>query len=135
MSALKWTAIGIGGFVMLIGAIAAAVFMLTAGAASATDEFFAEVRQGRTEEAYRSTSPQFQQETSLDAFRAIVQRFRLEKFESVSWNAREIADGQTKVGGTIKTRDGGSVNATVILVKADGTWKVHAFHLKADGAM
>lgn len=134
MRALKWTAIGVGGFVMLIGAIAAAVFMLTAGAASATDDFFAEVRQGRVEEAYRSTSPQFQQATSLDAFRTIVQRFRLEKFESVSWNAREIVDGHTKVGGTIKTRDGGSVHATVTLVKVGGSWKVHGFHLKTASA-
>lgn len=134
MKALKWIAIGIGSVVALAGVAVAAVFMLTAGVASAADELLAQVGQGRYEEAHRSTAPQFQAQTKLEAFRAAMQRFGLDKFQSASWNSREITNGVAKLEGTIKTRDGGSVVATITLVKVGDAWKVYHMQLRPAGA-
>jgi hypothetical protein len=134
MKALKWLGIGFGGVAVLAAAIIALVFALTAGAARATDEFLALVGEGRYEEAYRSTAPQFQAQTSLDNFRATMQRFGLDKYQSASWSSREISGARGQVEGTIKTRNGGSVLATVTLIKVGDTWKVYGLQLRPAGA-
>ena len=134
MKALKWIAIGIGSVAALAGVAVAAVFMLTAGAASAADEFLVQVGQGRYEEAYRATAPQFQTQTSLDTFRTAMQRFGLDKYEWASWNSREISGARGQLEGTIRTRDGGRVFATITLVKIGDTWKVYHMQLRPAGA-
>lgn len=134
MKALKWIAIGIGGVVALAGIAVAAVFMLTAGVAGAADDFFAQVGQGRYDEAYRATAPQFQAQTKLETFRTTMQRFGLDKYQSASWTSREMSGGQTKLEGTLKTRDGSNVVASVTLVKVDDVWKVYYIQLRPAGA-
>lgn len=134
MKVLKWVAIGLGGVMTVAGGIIALAFALTAGVASAADEFLSRVGQGRYEEAYRSTAPQFQAQTSLETFRATMQRFSVDKYRSASWSSREINNGRAQVEGTIKTRDGGSVIATVTLVKVGDAWKVYGMQLRPAGA-
>jgi hypothetical protein len=133
MKALKWIGIGLGGVAVLAGVIVALVFTLTAGAAGAADEFLALVGRGRYEEAYRSTAPQFQAQTSLETFRATMQRYGVDKYQSASWSSREISGGRATLEGTIKTRDGGSVAVKAILVETGGQWKMYGLNLRAAG--
>jgi hypothetical protein len=134
MKVFKWVAIGVGSVMGLAGATVALVFALTAGAAGAADAFLAQVGQGRYEEAYRATAPQFQAQTTLDTFRATMQRFSLDKYESASWNSREVSGARAQLEGTVMTRDGGRVLATVTLVKVDGAWKIYGMQMKSAGA-
>ena len=133
MKVLKWIGIGVGGLAALAGITIAVVFALTASAASAADAFLAQVGQARYEEAYRSTAPQFQTDTSLDTFRSKVERFGLDKYQSVSWNSREIGGGKTRLEGTVRTRDGRTVRVKVWLVKEGDVWKVYGMHMLAGG--
>lgn len=133
MKALKWVGIGVGGLVALGGIVVAVVFMLTAGAASAGNAFLALVGEGKYEEAYAAAAPQFREQTSLDRFRATMQRFGLDKFEAASWNSREISGGTATLDGTITTRNGGRVIAKMQLVKVGDTWKVHGMNLRPAG--
>ena len=133
MKALKWIGIGVGGLAAVAGIAVAIVLALTAGAASAADAFLSQVGQARYEEAYRSTAPQFQTQTSLETFRSTMQRFGLDKYQSASWNSREISGGQTQLEGTLKTRDGRTIRAKVLLVKEGDVWKVYGMDLRAGG--
>ncbi|HEY7608353.1 MAG TPA: hypothetical protein VIF14_03905 [Alphaproteobacteria bacterium] len=133
MKALKWIAIGVGGLAALAGVAVAAVFMLTAGASDAAEQFLARIGRGQYEEAYRSTTPQFQAQTSFETFRATMQRYKIDAYDSASWNSREISGGRATLEGTIRTRGGGNVSARISLVEIGDAWKVEGLHLKAAG--
>ena len=133
MKALKWIGIGLGGAAVVAAAIVALAFTLTAGAARASDDFLALVGKGRYEEAYNSAAPQFRAQTNLETFRATMQRFALDRFETASWSSREISGGHAKVTGTIRTRDGRAVIATVTLVKNGQAWQVYGMNLRSGG--
>ena len=124
MKALKWIGIGVGGLAAVAAGIFALAFLLTAGAARATDDFLAEIGQSRFEEAYKATAPEFQKQTSLEAFRATMQRMGVDKYESAAWNSREIVNDRAKVEGTVRLSDGRKLLMAVALVKIGDTWKV-----------
>src|SRR6185503_12510232 len=134
MKALKWFLIATGGVGVLAAAIVALVFVLTSGAVDAAGAFFALVGQGKYDEAYRSAAPQFRTSQELGAFRATMQRYGIDKYESASWSSREIADGRATLEGTVRTSGGGRVPTSVILVKSDGAWRVYGMRFRAAGA-
>ena len=129
MKALKWIGLGVGGFAALAAAIVAAAFLITAGAAGAGDDFVKLVGESKYEEAYRSAAPEFRKETSLETFRALMQRFALDKAEGAAWSSREVSGGAARLEGTIKTRNG-AVAIKMQLVKQDGIWRVYGFSLR-----
>ena len=131
MKALKWVGIGVGSVAAIIGAIFAVVFTLTSGAAGAASEFLTLVSENKYEEAYQAATPQFRKEVGLDHFRSVI---KLEKFESVSWHSREIGNEGVKLEGTIKTRNGGTVDVIVKLEKVDDAWRVYSVTLRRSGA-
>ncbi len=133
MKALKWSGLGVGGLAALAAAIVAAAFLITSGAATAGGEFVKLVGESKYEEAYRSTAPEFRKETSLETFRALMQRFALDKAAAASWNSRAVSGGVATLEGTIKIRNGGAVAIKMQLVKSDGVWRVYGFSLRAAG--
>jgi hypothetical protein len=130
MKALKWVGIGVGGFAALIGAIFAVVFSLTSGAASVATEFLTLVSESKYEEAYQATTPQFRKDVKLETFRGVI---KLDKFESVSWNSREISGEGVKLEGTVRLSDGRTVVAIVKLEKIDDAWRVYSVTLRRPG--
>ncbi len=132
MKALKWIGLGAGGLAALAAAIVAAAFLITAGAAGAGDDFVKLVGARKYEDAYRSAAPEFRKETSLETFRALMQRFALDTAEAVSWSSREVSGGAATLVGTIKTRNG-AVAIKMQLAKQDGVWRVYGFSLRAAG--
>jgi hypothetical protein len=133
MKALKWIAIGVGGLVVVAGAIVVLVFWLTGGAVDAAEAFLTLVGKGQYEEAYRSAAPQFRSNQDLGTFLATMQRYGLDKYESASWSSREITNGRATLEGTIRTSGGGRVPASVILVKSDGAWLVYGMRFAGAG--
>ena len=124
MKALKWIGIGVGGLAAVAAGIVALAFLLTAGAARATNDFLALVGQDRYEEAYQAVAPEFQKQTSLEAFRTTMKRMGVDKFESAAWNSREIVNDRAKIEGTVRLRDGRKLLMAVALVKIGDTWKI-----------
>ncbi len=133
MKALKWIAIAAGAAGVLAAGIVVLVFSLTSGAVDAAEAFLALVGQGKYEEAYRSAAPQFRSSQDLGAFRATMQRYGLDKYDSASWSSREITNGRATLEGTVRTTGGGRVPTSVILVKSDGTWLVYGMRFRAAG--
>jgi hypothetical protein len=130
MKALKWIGIGFGGLAAVAAGIFALAFLLTAGAARATDEFLALVGQERYEEAYKAATPEFQKQTSLEDFRATMKRMGVDKYESAAWTSREIDGGRTKIEGTVRLRDGRKLLMAVGLVKIGDTWRVYGMDMR-----
>ena len=133
MKALKWIAVGVGAVAALAAAIIVLVFALTGGAVDAAEAFLTHVGNGRYEEAYRSAAPQFRSSQDLATFRAAAERHGLDKYESASWSSREIADGRATLSGTIRLKGGGSLPATVVVVKSDGNWLVYSMRFDRAG--
>jgi len=133
MKILKWVAVGVGAVAILAAAIVMLVFSLTSGAVDAAEAFLTHIGGGRYEEAYRSAAPQFRANQDLAAFRAAAQRYGLDKYESASWNSREINDGRATLEGTIRTQGGGRVPAAIVLVKSDGNWLVYSLRFTEAG--
>jgi hypothetical protein len=132
MKALKWIGIGVGGFAAVIGAIFAAVFMLTGDAATAATDFLKLVNEDRYEEAYQATTPQFRKEVPLQKFREAV---KLRGFETVSWHSRQVSTGAgITLEGTLKLRDGSTAAVVVKLEKIEGAWKVYSVVMRRNGA-
>lgn len=124
MKALKWIAISVGALAALVALILVLVFSLTSGAVDAAEAFLSLVGRGQYEEAYRLAAPQFRASQNLASFRSVAQRHGLDKYESASWTSREISGGRATLQGTIRTRDGGRVPASIVLVESDGRWLV-----------
>jgi hypothetical protein len=133
MKALKWIAIVLGGVGVLAGLIIVLVFSLTGGAVDAAEAFLRLVGQGKYEEAYRSAAPQFRTSQDLGAFRATMQRYGLDKYESASWSSREITNGRATLEGTVRTSGGGRVPTSVVLVKSEGAWLVYGMRFSGAG--
>jgi hypothetical protein len=132
MKALKWIGIGFGGFAVVVGAIFAVVFTLTAGPAGAATDFLKLVNEDRYDEAYEATTPQFRKEFPLAKFREAV---RLRGLESVSWHSRGISTGTgATLEGTLKLRDGSTAAVVVKLEKIEGAWKVYSVVMRRNGA-
>ena len=132
MKALKWIGIGVGSFAAVVGGFVAAMFMLTAGAATAATDFLKLVNEDRYEEAYQATTPQLRKEVPFEKFR---EGIKLRGFESVSWHGRGISTSTgATLEGTIKLRDGSTATAIVKLEKIAGAWKVYSIEMRRDGA-
>ncbi|HEY7608852.1 MAG TPA: hypothetical protein VIF14_06435 [Alphaproteobacteria bacterium] len=133
MKALKWIGIGVGSLAALVGGILVLVFWLTSGAVDAAEAFLSLVGKGQYEEAYRAAAPQFRTSQDLASFRATMQRYGLDQYESASWSSREINDGRATLEGTVRTRGGGRVPTSVVLVKSDGAWLVYGMRFTGAG--
>jgi hypothetical protein len=133
LPAIAWVGIGIGGFFALFAVIFLAIWFLTSGGADAANTFLSHVGNGRYEAAYRATAPQFRAQHSVKSFRATMRRYGLDRYKSATWNSREITDGQITLTGTILTREGQRIPATIILIESQDKWMVYSLRLGAPG--
>lgn len=134
MNALKWIGIGFGALAALVMVIVVVVFTVTSGATDSTNAFLALVGKGRYEAAYEATAPQFRAQQDFASFRRTMARFGLDKYKSASWPSREISGGLTTLKGTIETRDGGKIPASVILVEVNEKWRVYSMSMRRAGS-
>lgn len=130
---MKRILIGILALLVVVGAILAAVFLLTGGIAKSADAFFTLIREGKARDAYQSASREFQASTSEDAFAAFLRDSAIADFESAKWSSRSVTNNIGELEGSIKTRAGGVIPIMIKLVKEDGRWKIHAIEKAAAG--
>jgi hypothetical protein len=134
---IAWVGIGVGGFLGLIAVISAVIFLgiwsLTSGGADAANAFLSHVGNGQYEAAYRATAPQFRAQHSVKSFRTTMRRYGLDRYKSATWNSREITDGKVTLAGTILTREGNRIPATIIVIENRDKWMVYSLRLGAPG--
>jgi hypothetical protein len=111
-------------FVVFVGSIILLALFLTSDIANSADEFFSTINNGNIEEAYQSTSKEFQAATSLEAFKSFLNSTAIASYESASWSSRSKENNIGKLEGSIKTKDGGVIPVKVQLVKEDNKWKI-----------
>lgn len=119
-----------GGFgLMIYWAVA-----VTGEAVTATDNFLALLRDGKTAEAYRSTAAALQNQQSEAEFTATVKRLGLTDYASASWLNRKVENNEATLDGTVTTSKGTTIPLTVKLAKESGVWKVLSLHGPQAGA-
>lgn len=114
----------LGGLVLVVVAIVAAVFALTSGVTGGADDFFKLVKSGEYKAAYESTSKEFQKATSMEQFTDFLNQTTMVKFDHAEWTSRSMQNNLGNVEGTVVTTDKGVVPVTMDLVNEDGKWKV-----------
>jgi hypothetical protein len=121
-------------FVAVIGSVILLALFLTSDIANSADEFFSAINNGSIEEAYQSTSREFQAATSLEAFKSFLNSTAIASYESASWSSRSKENNIGKLEGSIKTKDGGIIPVKIQLVKEDNKWKILNIN-KAEGGL
>lgn len=131
MSKGKKILIGVVIFIVLVIILAMAA---TKGIADVASSQLTSLRMGDYVKAYSYTSKEFQQTTSLDAFKTFVEEHpAFKNGVDISFSSREINNNQGKLEGTIKTADGGAVPVTYNLVKENGEWRILSLSTKNAG--
>src|SRR3546814_17235258 len=75
------------GIIVVIVAIAVAVFFFTSGMTKTADEFFAAARKGNVEQAYQYPSPDFKAGTTRDELAAFRKANAPDKVTGTSWGS------------------------------------------------
>jgi hypothetical protein len=128
MKAFKWVALGCGAAAVLgVAACAGLIwwaYSLTKPAADAGDQFFALLADGKTHEAYQAAAAPWRAREDEETFTAGLRQLGLTDCASVQWDSRSINNNERTLGGTMTTKQGGTVPLTVKLVQEGGQWKV-----------
>ncbi len=117
-------AVLIGGFTLLF----ASIFYATSGLTKIADDFLLLLQRGQVEQAYQTTSMEFQKGTSLEQLELFVSDMSLTSYQSATWNSRSMSlyPSTAEIGGTLVFGGvrGSAVPATVSFTKEDGIWKI-----------
>ena len=123
---LKIILIAIAIFLVFVGLIIGCVFSMGTPVMKAGETFLTQIAAGQVDQAYQSTSKQFQQSISrekLDAFLKAYPVFANTK--TVSFNEFSIEnDNFGTINGTITATDGQVSKVSMDLVKENGEWRV-----------
>lgn len=111
---------------LVVGVIVFIVFYWTGDMTRAADRFFVLIRDGNPKEAYKSTTREFQAQTSEENFLTFLKNSTIGDYESASWTSRSVSGNTGDLEGSIKTRGGGVLPIKVKLVKEMGEWRIHA---------
>jgi len=130
----KGCGIAVGLVVVLIAVVVVMVFMLTGGAVESAETFLALLAEGKTAEAYASTSAALQAQQDEAAFTAVIQRLGLDEYASATWTSRSVENERATLEGSVTTRDGGTIPLNIELVREQGTWKVFSLQGPQAGA-
>ena len=113
--------------IVLVALIVGGVLMFTGGAADVANEHLAMIRDGRVEEAYQRTSPDFQKLVELAAYREMVEtRAILREMRGIGISERSIENGVATIVATIKDAAGGSFKVPMRLREEEGQWRLIA---------
>jgi hypothetical protein len=115
-----------GGVAFLIYSLVNGIIVMTQPLVDASNGFLDLVGQGKTAEAYASTSSGFRAQQDLATFTADVQNLGITDYASASWSSRNINNNNGTLEGTVKSKKGTTTPATIQLVFEEGTWKVAA---------
>lgn len=127
MKVLLWI-IGI-----IVVAIALALFF-TRGLGEAAREQLSAIKAGDLQAAYSMTSKAFQEATTFDRFKKVVEANAvLVHYSDATFTERRIENGVGYLKGTIKSTDGAQMQIEYQLVKEDDKWKIQAFRLSPVG--
>jgi hypothetical protein len=113
----------------------AILWQLTAGLAETADRFFAALQSRDMDEARGFLSEDFRAATSDEQLQRFVERSALANFESATWSNRVVQNSQGELRGTIRTRNGGSIPMTVVLIREHGDWKILSLRKPAAGIL
>jgi hypothetical protein len=125
--------IGILIVIVIIAAIVAGVFYLTADATRSADRFFSLIRDGNVKDAYQSTAREFQAATSETQLMVFLKSSSIAEYQSATWTSRSISNNTGELEGSLKTKGGGVIPIKVKLVKEDGKWKILSIQKAAAG--
>ena len=113
------------GIVVFIGGIVALAFFLTSGLDEPVKKHLDALRAGNIEAAYAETSIAFQQNTSIEQYKAFIERYPvLKNIADYSFSSRAVENGLGTLKGTLTTTDGGVVPIEFKLVKENDQWKI-----------
>lgn len=108
----------------MIALFCGGILATTQPAVDASNDFLSLLGQGKTTEAYASTSESFKAVQDEQSFAVQVRQLALDDYESATWQSRSVVNNEGTVEGLIKCKNGSSFDATVRLVKENGGWKV-----------
>lgn len=120
--------------VVIIAAIIGAAFYFTQGIANAANDQLLNIKAGNIDKAYSMTTKAFQNETSLEQFKALVNQFPvLNDFKEVTFWERKVENNTGYLSGTIESNSGAKMKLEFQLIKEDGKWKIQAMRLSEVG--
>src|SRR5215475_10163639 len=93
-----------------------AVIAATQPVVDASEEFLTLLAEEKFSEAYASTASGLKARLDEPSFTAAVKKLGLTDYSSAFWNSREINNQEGKVGGTMKTKNGGTRAVVIQLV-------------------
>ncbi len=126
-----WQKIVAGIVVFIVGVIALAMFA-TGGLVKPVERHFAALHAGDVVGAYSELAVVTRQQTSLDAFKAMLaENPGLTHVTKESFSSRQTGDGQGELKGTLEVDGGGKLPIEIRLVKENGQWKILAYHVRA----
>ena len=119
------------GIVLFFVAVFGLATCATSGLGKVVDHHFAAVRAGDLIAAYSDLSVAARQQTSMDAFKAMLQATpALTHVTGSSWDTREIKNGEGHLAGMLELDTGGKLPIEVRLVKENDQWKILAYNVK-----
>lgn len=134
---IKYTAVSLILWLMLfIGSIISVVMYLTSGLVQTVSLQLEAIQQGNPEKAYSYTSKDFQNSTSLDEFKIIIDKHpSLKNNASSSFYERSINNNIGSLRGTLTSVDGGQTPVEYILIYENDRWKIYKFNINPKSGM
>lgn len=116
--------------IIYLTALIVFVMYATSGIADTVQGQLSAFRSGDFEKAYSYTSKEFQDSTSLEAFKKSIDKIpALKNNESASLNQRTIENNNGMVKGTLKSKDGKTTSVEFKLIKEGENWKIIGIHV------
>ncbi len=118
-------------YVFLSAALVCAILLggyaqVTVGAVNGAQAFLYLLRDGKVDDAYRSTASAFRTQNSPDAFAQFTRKFPFSSFEGARWTEKRIASlspMRVTLAGTL-TFAGAALPSSFMLVSQSGSWRV-----------
>jgi hypothetical protein len=119
------------GMAVVIAIIAVAFsFYSNSGMVGAAKSQLKLIRAGKVDAAYQMTSKNFQNDTSLERFKAFAKQYDVfNDNKSVRFSDKKEEGNNGYLKGVITSSDGGEMVIEYILLKEEGQWKIEAIRL------
>lgn len=104
----------------------ALVFRFTSGLTETVDKLFSSAEANDTEQMERLLSDGFLANTTPEQLLVWLTARGLNRVNETTWNHREISGVVGTLLGTVLTREAERIPIDVVLVKEEGSWKIHS---------
>lgn len=117
----------LGGLILLLVVLVGGVLLLTGGAVDAAKEHLGLIKEGRVEEAYQATSPDFQKLVTLAGYRELVEaRATVLATAEIGVPERDVENGVATITAQIKDVGGAVYDVPMRLRKEGDAWRMIA---------